>query len=242
MMRPDELSRPINHGRTNRLPEATLILAERYLEQMREAKSMREHKVYGPFKALRSGRLERKADEIRWKAASDWGELYLRFRPVISNAFAKAKVLHGPAYSGVDFFNRVAVALEEEIGRDLSNNCFADLLWKALEATAAPHASAIQDLRCKAHVRAVLDSCTDEAAVKTVVQLAYLRGELAKMTGQVVPALSDLEFDELEHACEAVGNCLRTWGDDLDHLTASVLSSQALKSAKPGEVVLAWIQ
>lgn len=242
MMRPDELSRPVNHGRTNRLPGATLILAERYLEQMRKAKSMREHKVFGPYKAWRSGRFERKADEIRRKAATDWGELYLRFRPVISNAFEKAKVLHGTAYSGVDFFNRVAMALEEEIERDLSNNCFADLLWKALENAAEPHASAIQDLRCKVHVRAVLDSCSDEAAVKTVVLLGYLRGELARNAAQVVPALSDLEFDELEHACEAVGNCLRTWGDDLDHHTASVLSSQALKSAKPGEVVLAWIQ
>lgn len=242
-MRPDDFSRLINSAQAHRMSGTTLDLAGRYLDLMRKAKSMRTHQVLVPlFKRWRMQRLERKADEVRKQAAEVWGELYLRFRPVISNVFERVRVLHGGVYSDTDFFIRVVMALEEEIERDASNDCFAAVLFNALEDAAAPHANAIQVLRPKVHVRAVVDSCMDDAAVKTLLLLGYLRGELARKGGHVVPAMSDLEFDELELACEAVAHCLRGWGDALDQHTAEVLRGRALNVAKPGQVVLAWIQ
>jgi len=243
MMRPDELSRPSQLHREKRWPGSTLELAERYLSQVRLAKKMREKRLFGPFTAYRLRRNSDKANKIRLAAAPQWGELYLRFRPIISNAFERSRSLPvADGYSKSDFHNRVVMAMEEEIERDEANNCFAALLWKALAVAAHPHASAFEDLRHKLHARAVVDSCDDQAAVRTIVLLAYLRGEMAMATGQPAPDLTDLEFDELEAACDQVGACLSARGQDLDRSTASVLTSKALRDAHPRRVVLNWIR
>ena len=185
MMRPDDLSRPLSPGKPARLPGTTLELAKRYLELMRRAKKMRATTVFGPFKAWRTRRLQGQADRTRRSAAEVWGQLYVRFRPLISHALAQARARDASTRPEVTFLSRVVVALEEEIERDDANTCFADLLCKALAVAARPHAGVAQDLRCKVHLRAVMDTCPEDGAVTTIDLLAYLRGEHAHRSGQV---------------------------------------------------------
>lgn len=242
MMRPDEISRPIQQERPNRTLESTLSIAGRYLVKLRKAKTMGESKGYWPLKTWMTGRAERKSSAMRQEAHDDWGELYMRFRPIISAAFERGVLLHDRTSSSGDFVNRVVMALLDEVERDTSNDCFASLLWKALEIAVQPHTANIQSLHSKLHFRAVVDSCNHQRAVQTIVLLAYLRGEHMARSGQNVPPLTDLEFDELERACQEIGNCLLTWGDDLDHRTGMALSNNALVAGSSGGVVLGWVQ
>ncbi|KRB95805.1 hypothetical protein ASE11_18600 [Hydrogenophaga sp. Root209] len=242
MMRPDDISRPIHQERPNRSAESTLSVAGRYLVKLREAKSMSESRGYWPIKTWMTERAERKANTMRQEAHGDWGELFIRFRPIISVAFERGVWLHDPTSSRVDFVNRVVMALVDEVERDLSNDCFASLLWTALEVAVQPHAADIQTLHSKLHFRAVVDSCAHQRAVQTIVLLAYLRGEHMATNGQGVPLLTDLEFGELERACQEIEGCLLAWGDGLDHRTGMALSNNALGKGSSGGVVLGWIQ
>lgn len=239
MVRPNELSRPMS---PKRLRGKTLDLAEQYLRLMRRATSMRNRRLF-ILKTWRRACLDRRGHALCVGASEVFGELFLRFRPLIAAAISRALAAEAPACCGAtDAYNRVAMALTNEVERDPSNDCFADLLWKALEAMAKPNESVIQGLRSKVYLRAIVDQCPDDVAVTNLVALAYLRGELAVAQGTAVPPFSDLEFDELVQACEVLGDFLCSWGSDLDRLTAKVLTNQALIDGNPGHVLMAWVQ
>lgn len=241
MVRPDNLSRPMYPECEKRPETRTLALAADYLRCMRQATEMRERKLWFFFKTWRQARLDKKATAVRARAWKAWGELYLRFRPVISFALQRGGVF-GKVARPADALNKVIYALEQQVEIDTGNECFAALLWQALEVVVYPNVAAIEGLRVKLHARAVLDECLDGWAVVSIELLCYLRGELMANGPTAHMALSDLELDQLDKACECLGAYLQVLGPELDRMTANVLTYASLMNGNAGQTVRAWVR
>ena len=240
MVRPDDLSRPIEPEREKRLSDKTLKLAADYLRLMRQAIEMRERKLIF-FKTWRRSRLMKAAAATHARATEAWEELYLRFRPIISAALERGGAFRKTGRPS-DAVNRLVHALERQVEEHIANDCFAALLWQALEEVVRPNADAIEGLQLKLHARAVLDECPEGKAVATIELLCYLRGELMSGKPAEKVRLSDQELDRLDEACEIIEAYLRGIGICLDQLTSKVLTNDALLRGIPGKTVRTWVQ
>lgn len=236
-MHPDDLSRPMAPERVKRMAGRTLELAADYLKLTRKATKMRE-KNFFLFGKWRRERLNRKVQEVQGRATLIWAELYLRFRPVIGAALRRGcRVPLATKRERDAAVGRVVTALEREIERDVDNQCFAELLWQALGRLIDVSSEDIRPLRAKMHARALLEECRDEGVASTLELLCFLRGEQ-----EAPPDLSDIEASRLLDACDSFARCLQYMDDDLDALTAGVLTRRSLVAGHAGQTVQQWVQ
>lgn len=240
MMRSDDLLRPIDMSGSPRLPGKTLYLAGEYLRLTRDAALM-SRTTFRFFKALQEKRRDRRVRQADDRATNLWDELYLRFRPVISAALVRGSVPYSTRYARTEAVNKLIRELELLVEKRQTDNCFAELLWNAVNASAVLGQASANALRTKFHVRAVLDECHDAQAVTVIEMTCFLRGEVGTAAQHSLP-LTDLELDKLKAACKAVADCLIDLGFQLDHVTAGVLTNSELLKGDAAAVVESWVK
>ena len=84
---------------------------------------------------------------IQARATETWGELYKRFRPLISAALARGGVPLAERRERLEAVDRVVLALEREVEGDRYNDCFADVLWLAVGRVVNTADAAVLPLR-----------------------------------------------------------------------------------------------
>lgn len=236
-MRSGGVSRPIEMSGSSRILGRTLELAREYLTLTRDVLKLVKKRLF-LFKKWRRKRLDERALEKQAKASELWGELYLRYRPLISVSMVRGGVKYGSKGERSEAVNRLVRYLERIVEANPSKKCFAELLWEALGKVVGSGGGDISNLHERFHILAVLDEFED---VQGVIKMGYYyRGETTA-TGATAAPLSDLELDEMNAACAKLSLFMVQMGLELDRITCDVLRYEQLRSGDPSETVRRWL-
>lgn len=209
----------------------TYVLARNFLWQTRNATKLRSGKK--PFwrraKTHRRMTVEAERESRRLQK-----KLFPKFRPVIAEALRDCSTPD-------DVFGALTGTFYEVLAASPEEECFAQLYWTALQRILELPADREVSLKKKFFLRSMLDWCCEAKDDATAVEWGcYFSTPPSMEAADDWRQLRDLKLESIWDACESIGTCLKALGEQLETLTAGVLSAECFENRTPADVVFEW--